>query len=88
MSPRDYYARVDGYNNKRRNNAEILRLSVWASLSNWQGSISYNEWALKYFPLWFDETPDFSPVEVSKEEIENIFKRHDELHKQKSPAKR
>ena len=81
MAPRDYYARVDGYNNKQRRAAELLRLSVWASLSNWEGSITFEDWAAKYFPLAYDEKPDLTPVEISPDEIQAMLTKHAELHK-------
>jgi hypothetical protein len=81
MAPRDYYATVEGYKNKKEKEANLLRLSVFASLASWEGSISFQDWCRKFFPLWFDEMPDITPVELSKEDIQKIFKRHEELHK-------
>jgi hypothetical protein len=82
MAPRDYYAIVEGYNNKRRYEAGLLRLSVWASLSNWTGSITFADWCNKFFPLWFDgeHKEDTAPVQMSKEEIAALFERHKTLH--------
>jgi hypothetical protein len=81
MAPRDYYAIVEGYTFKKRREAELLRLSVWAAKSTWEGEINFHTWKQRFFPLWFDEKEEEAAViEMTQEDIKEIFKRHDKYH--------
>lgn len=83
MAPRDYYAIVEGFNNRKRKEAELLRISIWANKATWQGSLSFQQFCNQYFPLWFDEKEDNTPVEATKEEMDAILKKHDRWMRKK-----
>jgi hypothetical protein len=84
MAPKDYYAIVEGYNNKRRKQAELMRQSVWAGFANWKDSINYTTFCNRFFPLWFDHKEEFVKMELTKEQAEEIVKRHKKYHKKAS----
>ncbi len=81
MAPKDYFAIVEGYNNKKIKEAELLRMSVWAGKANWEGSISYQTFCNRFFPLPHDEKEDMQEFEMSGEEIEELFKQRSKYFK-------
>jgi len=81
MAPKDYYAIVEGYNNKKKKEAELLRMSVWAGKANWEGSMDYQGFCNRFFPLPHDEKQEFEQLEMSSEEIEDLFKQREKYFK-------
>lgn len=80
MAPKDYYAIVEGYNNKKRKESELLRLAIWASKSTWENSISFSGWCDKFFPLWSDERQEAVAMQLTPEQTQDILNRHKKYH--------
>ena len=72
---------VEGYNNKQRKKAELIRQSVWAEKSSWEGSISYPDWSRRFFPLWFDDFIDEPIPTITDEQAAAIIERHRKYHR-------
>lgn len=84
MQPVHYFAKVEGYNNKRRKDAELLRQSVFANKAGWEGALSYGQFCSRFFPLWFDNINEAQPLEMSKEMMADILNRHKRFHSKKN----
>ncbi len=79
MLPKDYYAKVDGYNNKQRFKAELIRQHAFITVSPYikQGT-TYNSFKGS-FPLPFDEIIEqVQRKTMTKEEMEALLKQVNE----------
>ena len=84
MAPKDYYAIVEGYESKKKKDAELIRMSVWAGKSSWEGEINFHTWSSRFFPLWFDVVESVEPAKVlTAEEQQSIIERHKQIHAKK-----
>lgn len=79
MLPRHYYAKIEGYNNRRKHEAEILRQQAFIITSPYlkEGS-SYNYFK-SVWPLWFDEIIDEKIPELTGEQLKAIKEQHKQI---------
>lgn len=88
MLPRDYYATVEGYNNKQKKKAELLRLSVFASKGSWDGTISYPDWCSRFFPLWFDVIDEREVPMPTEDQMKKLVESHKKFQQNKKNKKK
>lgn len=77
MAPRDFYAIVEGYENKKAERDELLRVQTYILVSPYmQKGAGYNSFK-RSFPLSHDERAEpTGPKVLPKEEIEQIKANH------------
>lgn len=78
MAPRDFYAIIEGYENKQKEEQELLRIQTFILVSPYmqKGAGGYNAFK-KSFPLRHDERTDpVEPKMMSAEEINKIKANH------------
>jgi hypothetical protein len=84
MLPKDYYAKVEGYNNKKRFEANLVRQHAFQIVGLYQSQgFNYNSFK-NYFPLQWDELiePVIMP-KMTQEEIDELLKQVNEAEQKK-----
>ncbi len=84
MLPKDYYAKVEGYNNKKRFEAELIRQHAFITVSPYikQGT-NYDSFKGS-FPLQWDERIEQGSVpKMTQEEVDELLKQVNEAEQKK-----
>ncbi len=83
MLPKHYYAKVEGHNNRKQHEAEILRQQAFIIVSPYlkEGS-NYNSFK-SIWPLWFEERIELIIPEFSEEDLLKHKQRHKEIVERK-----
>lgn len=77
MRPCDYYAMVDGYNRKKRGEAERDRINAYFVLMpHMKEGMNYQSFCSTVWPMPWETVEKLEPIKVSDEEIRAIYERH------------
>lgn len=83
MLPAHYYAKVEGYNNKRKHDAELMRQQAFILIGHKLKQGTTYESFKRNWVLWYDEQQERETFVMTEEQIKAVLERHEKYHPKK-----